>query len=750
MAPRRRRPRDAAPLSRLASIVATVLSLVAAAAAVPQPPPPTPPGAVPASAVARAALALAEPWQACFPRQWDRRERQLGAIRLAGGVPLLASPHGRLLAHRARLLSPSAAARGLSHLGPAHRLRRFLHRAARGSKGGARPLRVAAVGGSVSWGSAVERGSEDWPSVVTRRLRDYYPRAKFELTNGCVPAAPASFTSACLQKLVPGDADLVFVEFAVNESGAGEKGEPAEEGRAAAAARYERLLRKLLRLPRRPAVVLVQLPAVGMAMGEGHPWRRGYGQTVEDALSAIGAYYDAPAVSLRSAAWRLAREHAHGLNWTDFYDSPSGDRYDFIHPLAPGHRAVADLVLHALGEVALGLALRPWSGGGLPSLSLKGGGGDREGGRRQEPPGGRESGGGGSFGGGIDDDNDGGDDRAEALAPLPEPLHPRNYADANLACAHGAALAAHVVSAEGFELVDEGVAPKQKVGYVAWEPGARLVLRVDTSGASLGGSRSGAGFGGSGGGGEDGGGGGSGVGGGFGLDGGGEPAGVAVQLAYLRSYKHMGRASVECLGGCTCGAGAAAAPPAPPNERGDSDGGGGGGPPTGAPPPPPPPATLVLDGHHDVWQTTVYLAPFSPSPAADCRVAVTVLNTTGSPDRGTKFKITGLMATLPPRGSLAADEAAALLSAASEEGGHAALQHERWLGQVNDGEAPAAEEVLKERRRRQRGAAREAAAAAEAGAGGGGAAGALELPRSRELETQRRERHQASARGDEP
>jgi hypothetical protein len=623
-----------------------------------------PHSSVPRSTIAKAARALAEPWHTSFPRQWDLREQQLGAVAV-NGVPLFQSPHGPLIKHRARLLSPVAAARGIAgHLGPANSLRRFLHHAAVASAADndannnprhRPPLRIGVVGGSISWGSAVKRGVEDWPSLVTTFLNQYYPNANISLTNGCVPATPASFTSACLQNLVPQDADLVFVEFAVNESGAGEKQEPSADDLRRAAIRYERLLRKLLSLPRRPAVVLLHLPAVGMTMGLSHPWCRQYNQTAEDHLATVGDYYDAPSVSLRKAIWRLARQpdSRHAMNFTDFFSDTQKQPYDFIHPLGPGHRAIADLVLHALGEVALGLTLRPWS-----ADLLEGGGGA---------------------------------DGAEALAPLPPPLHANNLADKNLACAHGSALSAHVESAEGFDLIDEGKAPKQKVGYVAWRPGARLVLRVDLKAAEEAAAEE-----------EE----------GAKTTG----SGVAVQLAYLKSYKHMGRASVECLGGCSCG--------------GDD---GGRNATTASPSSP-----LVVDAHHDIWQTTVYLLPLAPKPLPDnnnkpCLIAITVLDGTSSPDRGHKFKVSGLMATLPLEGTLAQQEAERVRQSLE----HEALQHERWLGQVNSGEAPAAEEVLKRRRQEEREAAA-AKVAVVVAATNGKADGSL--PRG--MEAQRRAQQQ--------
>jgi hypothetical protein len=58
-------------------------------------------------------------------------------------------------------------------------------------------------------------------------------------------------------------------------------------------------MRKILNKPRRPAVVLVQLPTVGQAYSRGHPGRSGFDRTVEDVYGSFAAYYDTPYVSFR-------------------------------------------------------------------------------------------------------------------------------------------------------------------------------------------------------------------------------------------------------------------------------------------------------------------------------------------------------------------------------------------------------------------------------------------------------------------
>ena len=77
-----------------------------------------------------------------------------------------------------------------------------------------------------------------------------------------------------------------------------------------------------------------------------------------------------------------------------------------------------------------------------------------------------------------------------------------------------------------------------------------------------------------------------------------------VQLAYLRSYVGMGRARVACAG-CSC-------------------------------------REAVVDAHHELKQSTIFLTRLTPTQAHECNITVTVLGESGS--GGHKFKVSGAMA----------------------------------------------------------------------------------------------------------
>jgi hypothetical protein len=80
-----------------------------------------------------------------------------------------------------------------------------------------KPIKLGVLGGSISWGSAVARGQDDWFSLVTAHLKAAFPAANVTGRNGCVPATPSSFMNMCLEQYLEEDVDLVFLEYAVND-----------------------------------------------------------------------------------------------------------------------------------------------------------------------------------------------------------------------------------------------------------------------------------------------------------------------------------------------------------------------------------------------------------------------------------------------------------------------------------------------------------------------------------------------------
>lgn len=153
---------------------------------------------------------------------------------------------------------------------------------------------------------------------------------------------------------------------------------------------------------------------------------------------------------------------------------------------------------------------------------------------------------------------------------LPPPMHKGNHHADHKVCMHELALVPAVVSTNGFVLMNEGTPEKHKWGYVANASGSELLLEVNTVMPSA--SE--------------------------------EQGTVALYVAHLKSYEHMGTAQISCSSGCSC-------------------------------------TPVTVDGHQNIRESTTYLARLDATRHASCVVAVEVLPQTSSGEH--KFKVTGVM-----------------------------------------------------------------------------------------------------------
>ncbi|KAL4854370.1 hypothetical protein ACK3TF_004888 [Chlorella vulgaris] len=186
------------------------------------------------------------------------------------------------------------------------------------------------------------------------------------------PATPASYAMPCVESLVAADADVVVVEYTMNENRTAEF--DSLERRE-----YEQLLRRVLRLPGQPAVVLLHSYAWLLAAGDGVTEGLFYTNT-EGQLATLAQFYDVPSLSLRAAVWQLMQAGIDGFK----VDKVSGQAFtshltgrtvpaaakreadgyfymDGAHPTAAGHLAMAELLAGLFSRAVLdatsGLAL---------------------------------------------------------------------------------------------------------------------------------------------------------------------------------------------------------------------------------------------------------------------------------------------------------------------------------------------------------------------------------------------------------
>ncbi|KZV78310.1 hypothetical protein EXIGLDRAFT_43979 [Exidia glandulosa HHB12029] len=142
------------------------------------------------------------------------------------------------------------------------------------------------------------------------------------MQNGAVAATGSRYMSMCFLEHVDDDADIIFTEFAVND----QRNEPNAES-------FEWLLRQLLELPKRPAVINVQTFGLGYAQLT----------TGGDVHIAFANYYDAPLISLRNALLPQLLETRSAA--PSYFAKLHTGVTDFKHINNRGHQMLADLLI---------------------------------------------------------------------------------------------------------------------------------------------------------------------------------------------------------------------------------------------------------------------------------------------------------------------------------------------------------------------------------------------------------------------
>ncbi|PRW59533.1 hypothetical protein C2E21_1609 [Chlorella sorokiniana] len=404
--------------------------------------------------------------------------------------------------------------RGIVSQGSRARARRALARLLQGES-----LSVTVLGGSCTYEWP---GTESWATHTFRWIKDTFPKAQHRLKNSAIPATPSSYMSLCSAWHVPDDVELVFVEYNVNDL----QGIQLPYRKA-----HERLLRKLLALPKRPAVVellIYRWPGVRV---EGYtegwedlksPFRYYVG---DDEHTALANFYALPLLTGRSLLWPLMTLKEPNLTTQGWNWQPYQENLD--HPNARGQALYADMVIEWMQQTLEDLTLHPL-----------------------EPA---------------------DDEEAQEQTLLP-PLYKGNFAAKTNTCLMGDQFSAVVKRHKGFAFVDEGKPGKPKTGWVATQPGSWLEFDVNTKEAAA----------------EA-----------------GQPT-IAVAVAHLTSYAHMGQANVTCITGCTC-------------------------------------PDVTIEGHQPEHHSQTVLTNVDVSTAEVCRMRVSVLPTSTSPDGEHKVKLSGVV-----------------------------------------------------------------------------------------------------------
>ncbi|KAL4437433.1 hypothetical protein ABPG75_004572 [Micractinium tetrahymenae] len=282
------------------------------------------------------------------------------ALHTDSGLPLAAvpppvPPSRELRVPWTPLLTEQDVARGLAYYGSGRRLQAVAAKLLAG-----KPIKVVTLGGSVTQGSgASDAASTSYAARLFQFINAAFPHRDHTLLNRGRGGGSSADLAACLEHILPADADLITLEFSVDS-------QPEAAHGARQLHEYEQLLRRLRRLPSRPAVVQLHYYAWWLSGTDGKQQGVFYSPPAEAQLDVLSQYYDIPAVSLRAAAYPLMQAGVPGFKANKVLSSkirslageaipaasPS-EREEYFyadrkHPSDRGHTVLAELLASLL------------------------------------------------------------------------------------------------------------------------------------------------------------------------------------------------------------------------------------------------------------------------------------------------------------------------------------------------------------------------------------------------------------------
>lgn len=227
--------------------------------------------------------------------------------------------------------------KGIVSYGDTARFRLFMDKLKQG-----KPVTVVALGGSVTFGSQVANPNENafFPRI-SKWIQNHFPNPDHVFLNSAVPGTPSSYMALCMKWHVPGTVDLVFLEYNINDGD--------ESGDVPLRRSHERLLRLLLALPNRPAlmeIVVHRWLKDHELLNHRVPYRHA-GDAGDDEIGILSNFYHIPWVSMRSLMWDkvFSSNQTDRICWTDFMSDPG-------HPNARGHHYISDMVILFMRHIA--------------------------------------------------------------------------------------------------------------------------------------------------------------------------------------------------------------------------------------------------------------------------------------------------------------------------------------------------------------------------------------------------------------
>ncbi|KZO90812.1 hypothetical protein CALVIDRAFT_602699 [Calocera viscosa TUFC12733] len=201
-----------------------------------------------------------------------------------------------------------------SYIGSGWRFRDVVRRAARGQ-----PITMGVIGGSVSAGHGVKPNETFHYRILQQWNTNFFNHRRNSMIDSSKPATGSDYFSLCFREMLPDNVDLVLVELSVNDFREVE-----------AAIEFETLMRSLLSLPSKPAVVLISTFALLFSEGI---------STGGDIHIGVANYYDIPVISLRNAVLPKLMDDYNVEN-NVFWNERDG--LDLRHINSQGHELLAD------------------------------------------------------------------------------------------------------------------------------------------------------------------------------------------------------------------------------------------------------------------------------------------------------------------------------------------------------------------------------------------------------------------------
>ncbi|KAL4423775.1 hypothetical protein ABPG75_001076 [Micractinium tetrahymenae] len=479
------------------------------------------------------------------------------------------------------LLRQEDVERGMAYWGSGGRLRRISAKLLAGQA-----IKAVTLGGSVTYGNGASSPGRAYAGRFFEFIRAAFPHRGHVLENKGMGAAGSGIFAACLDRMVPRDLDLAVIDFTVND---------AEEAAYDSAERrgYEQLLRKLLKLSSRPAIIQLHHHRWWHVADGSNNIEEGafYHTPAEAQLLVFAQYYDFPAISVRSTVhplmragiknFRIDRVLDKGWNPTLGGRIPRANPkhassyfyWDKSHPTDAGHQVLAELLASALLRAVAEESAPPGATQAAAGLAAWRKGSRLEDASRKQPA-------------------------------LPPPMIPGNSDAATTLCAIQEDFKGTVVASQGFTYRPERPQAKgfvaQKWAWTGTQPGdwVEFDSRADASregpgnssaSSSIGGSSSSTGKGGGSSGGD-----------------------ATVYLIHLKSFEGMGTAAIECVAGCSC-------------------------------------SRRTLDGTWDTPASLQQMRKFTVSQHPRCRVRISVRSVPGEvPQKGHKVALFGLLVSHYP------------------------------------------------------------------------------------------------------